>query len=487
VIADTDGSIQYVNPAFEQMTGYPRDEVLGKNPRLLKSGKQEPLFYARMWETLTHGGVWSGHFTNRRKDGVLYEVEATISPIRNDDGQLVNYVATSRDVTREIQLEEQFRQTQKMEAVGRLAGGIAHDFNNLLTSILGYSRLVADDFEEGHPAKKDMEEVIHAGERAAALTKQLLAFSRKQMIEPRPINVNAIVLDMDKLLRRTLGEDVELITLIDNEMGCINADAGLIEQTIMNLAVNARDAMPKGGSLTLQTATIRFDEKQCRGRINAEPGEYVMVSVRDTGMGMSSETRDHCMEPFFTTKEKGKGTGLGLSIVYSIVKQFGGFIDIESSPGMGTDIRMYLPAVDAAACETGTRDRVALPRGTETILVVEDEETVRRLAVRILESLGYQVLQARHGGEALLICERFEKPIQLVLSDVVMPHLGGQELIERLRKIRHDFKVLYMSGFTDESFVRNAKDGQEVALLLKPFTQETLAVRVRQILDRRDA
>jgi CheY-like chemotaxis protein len=307
------------------------------------------------------------------------------------------------------------------------------------------------------------------------------------MIEPRPINVNAIVLDMDKLLRRTLGEDVELITLIDNEMGCINADAGLIEQTIMNLAVNARDAMPKGGSLTLQTTTVRFDEKQCRGRINAEPGEYVMVSVRDTGMGMSSETRDHCMEPFFTTKEKGKGTGLGLSIVYSIVKQFGGFIDIESSPGMGTDIRMYLPAVDAAACDTGARDRVALPRGTETILVVEDEETVRRLAVRILESLGYQVLQARHGGEALLICERFEKPIQLVLSDVVMPHLGGQELIERLRKIRHDFRVLYMSGFTDESFVRNAKDGQEVALLLKPFTQETLAVRVRQILDRRDA
>ena len=212
-----------------------------------------------------------------------------------------------------------------------------------------------------------------------------------------------------------------------------------------------------------------------------------MLSVRDTGMGMSREVRDHCLEPFFTTKEKGKGTGLGLSIVYSIVRQFGGFIDIETSPKSGTDIRMYLPAVEAAACEIGSRERIALPRGTETILVVEDEETVRRLAVRILESLGYQVLQARHGGEALLICERFDKPIHLVLSDVVMPHLGGQELIERLQKVRRDFKVLYMSGFTDESFVRNTKDGKEAALMLKPFTQETLAVRVRQILDRRDA
>jgi PAS domain S-box-containing protein len=487
VISDTRGQILYVNPAFERMTGYSRNTVIGHNPRFLKSGKQDSQYYARMWETLSHGEVWSGHLSNKRKDGTLYDVEAVISPIRDDKGEIVSYVATTRDVTREMQLEEQFRQAQKMEAIGRLAGGIAHDFNNLLTSILGYSRLVTDELENGNPIKSDMEEIIHAGERAAALTKQLLAFSRKQMIQLQPINLNAVVLDMDKLLRRTLGEDIELVTLIDNEMGCINADAGLIEQAVMNLAVNARDAMPKGGSLTIQTATVRLDEEQCRSRVNVEPGEYVMVSVRDTGMGMSNEVKDHCLEPFFTTKEKGKGTGLGLSIVYSIVKQFGGFIDIETSPKNGTDIRMYLPAVEAAACELVARERVALPRGSETILVVEDEETVRRLAVRILESLGYQVLQARHGGEALLICERFEKPIQLVLSDVVMPHLGGQELIERLRRIRKDFKVLYMSGFTDEAFVRNAKDGQESALLLKPFTQETLAVRVRQILDRRSA
>lgn len=486
VISDTSGRIQYVNPAFEKMSGYARDEVIGHNPRLLKSGKQDHLFYARMWQTLTHGEVWSGHLSNKRKDGSLYDVEAVISPIRDESGQIVSYVATTRDVTREMQLEEQFRQAQKMEAIGRLAGGIAHDFNNLLTSILGYSRLVTDEIDEGNPMRADMEEIIHAGERAAALTKQLLAFSRKQMIQLRPTNINAVVLDMDKLLRRTLGEDIELVTLIDNEMGCINADAGLIEQAVMNLAVNARDAMPKGGSLTIQTATVPIDEKQCRERVNVEPGEYIMISVRDTGTGMSKEIRDHCLEPFFTTKEKGKGTGLGLSIVYSIVKQFGGFIDIETSTATGTDIRMYLPAVEASVCEIAAREKVALPRGNETILVVEDEETVRRLAVRILESLGYQVLQARHGGEALLICERYEKPIHLILSDVVMPHIGGQELIERLRQIRQDFRVLYMSGFTDESFVRNSKDGREAELLLKPFTQESLAVRVRQSLDRKD-
>mgnify|MGYP001766601752 CR=1 FL=1 len=485
VISDTEGRIQYVNPAFEKMTGYSRDAVIGQNPRILKSGKQDSNFYARMWETLTHGEVWSGHLTNKRRDGSLYDVEAVISPIRDDHARIVSYVGTTRDVTREMQLEEQFRQSQKMEAIGRLAGGIAHDFNNLLTSILGYSRLVIDTLEDGNPVKTDMEEIMHAGERAAALTKQLLAFSRKQVIQLQAINVNTVVLDMDKLLRRTLGEDIELITLVDNEMGCINADAGLIEQAIMNLAVNARDAMPKGGSLTIQTSTIHLDEKQCRDRINVEPGNYVMVSVRDTGMGMSKEVRDRCLEPFFTTKEKGKGTGLGLSIVYSIVKQFGGFIDIITAPDTGTDIRIYLPAVAADACATASREHIPLPHGTETILIVEDEETVRRLAVRILESLGYEVLQARHGGEALLICERYDKPIHLVLSDVIMPHLGGQELIERLRRIRRDFKVLYMSGFTDESFVRT-RDGNESDLLLKPFTQETLAVRVRQVLDRRD-
>ncbi len=485
VISDTDGNILYVNPAFEHMTGYTQDEVLGKNPRMLKSGKQDDDFYRRMWETLTGGGVWAGHLTNRRKDGTLYELEATISPIRDDQDRIVSYVSASRDVTRELQLEQQFRQAQKMEAIGRLAGGIAHDFNNLLTSILGYSRLIRDELGDGHPLSVDVDEVCRAGERAAALTKQLLAFSRKQMIQPQAISLNTVVMDMDKILRRTLGEDVELVTLLDDQMSYANADTGLFEQVIMNLAINARDAMPKGGSLTIQTQTVTIDDEYCSQHVDAKPGDYVLLSVRDNGEGMSDDVREHCFEPFYTTKETGKGTGLGLSIVYSVAKQFGGFLDIDTAPGRGTEVKVYLPVVRPPAGRAAPRAEADLPHGTETILVVEDEDTVRRLTVRMLESLGYHVLQARHGGEALLICERHKERIDLVLTDVVMPHIGGQDLVERLKVIRHDFKVVFMSGFTDEAFAHGTPDGHSASLILKPFTQETLAVRVRNMLDSR--
>ena len=483
IIAATDGSIQYVNPAFERMAGYSREEVAGKNPRILKSGRQDAEFYRRMWETLSGGGVWSGHFTNRNKEGALYEVEAVISPIRDNDGRIVSYVSTCRDITREVQLEQQFQQSQKMEAIGRLAGGIAHDFNNLLTSILGYSRLIADELGDGHALRGDLDEIIRAGERAASLTKQLLAFSRKQMIQPHALNVNAVVMDMDKLLRRTLGEDIELLTLVDHEMCGINADAGLIEQIIMNLSINARDAMPKGGALTIQTSNVVLDEEACRGRIGLRPGKHVLISIRDTGVGMTEEVREHCFEPFFTTKEAGKGTGLGLSIVYSTVKQFGGAIEVQSAPNTGTNVLIYFPSVEGGAAPSSQREEATLPRGTETILVVEDEDTVRRLTVRILESLGYHVLEARHGGEALLICERHKEPLHMVLTDVVMPHIGGQDLVERLRQIRKDFKVLYMSGFTDQSFVHGGQGVRSAPLLIKPFTQELLAVKIRRILD----
>ncbi len=485
VIADIDGTIRYVNPAFERMTGHARDEVLGQNPRLLKSGKHDKAFYEAMWKTLAGGAVWSGRFTNRRKDGTLYETETTISPIRDDDDRIVNYVATSRDITREIQLEQQFQQAQKMEAVGRLAGGIAHDFNNLLTSILGYGRLIADELGEGNPMRTDVEEIIRAGDRAAALTKQLLAFSRKQMIQARPINLNAVVMDLDKLLRRTLGEDIELVTAIESGSVCIEADQGLIEQALMNLAVNARDAMQKGGTLTVETAALTFDDTVSPRHPGMPPGRYVMLSVRDTGTGMTEEVRQHCFEPFFTTKEMGKGTGLGLSIVYSVVKQFNGFMEIESAPGAGTLIRIYFPAIEAADYKPAVREGTILPRGTETVLVVEDEDTVRRLTLRMLESLGYETLEARHGGEAILICERHKTPIHLVLTDVVMPHIGGRDLVDRLLQIRSDFKVLYMSGFTDTSFVDRGIGEQSAPLMLKPFTQETLATKVRQVLDKR--
>jgi len=484
IITDTRGTIQYVNPAFEKMSGYARGEVIGHNPRMLKSGRQDNVFYEHMWKTLSSGGTWRGHLTNRTKAGALYEIESTVSPIRDDDGNIVSYVSASRDVTREMQLEEQFRQAQKMEAVGRLAGGIAHDFNNLLTSILGFSRLISENLEPGHPMRADVEEIIRAGERAAALTKQLLAFSRKQAIQARPVYLNAILLEIDRLLRHTLGEDIELVTAAGSEPTCVRADSGLLEQVVMNLAINARDAMPRGGKLTIHTDTVLLDEAYCRTRVRCTPGRYALLSVSDTGTGMSPEILEHCFEPFFTTKERGKGTGLGLSIVYSIVNQFGGFLDIDSIEGKGTEVRIYFPCAEAPSGRGPAEETQTIPRGTETILVVEDEDTVRRLTVRILESLGYRVLEARHGGEALLICERHKERIHLVLSDVVMPHIGGPDLVKRLREIRSDFRVLFMSGFTDTPFVEQEPDGQKAPLIFKPFTQEALANRIRSILNR---
>ncbi|MBN1270037.1 MAG: PAS domain S-box protein [Kiritimatiellae bacterium] len=487
VITDPAGTIRYVNPAFERMTGYTAAEVQGRNPRLLKSGRQDAAFYQEMWNTLTRGDVWSGRLTNRKKDGTFYELESTISPIRDEAGHVINYVATSRDVTREVELEQQIRRAQKMDAVGRLAGGIAHDFNNLLTSVLGYSRIVHDQLGDGHPLQADLAEISRAGERAVNLTKQLLAFSRKQTVEARSLSLNAVVMDVDKLLRRTLGENIELVALLDSEMAYVKADAGLLEQVILNLAVNARDAMPEGGSLTIRTATIELSPEDCLTRVEVRPGRYVLLSARDTGVGMTPEVRDQCFEPFYTSKPQGKGTGLGLSIVYGIIKQFGGFIELDTSPGRGTEVRIYLPAAGPPAGMPEPRAKVELPRGTETILVVEDEETVRRLTVRILQSLGYNVIDAAQGGEALLICERHRAPIDLVLTDVVMPHIGGPEMVKRLRGIRSDFEVLYMSGFAEDAFVQGELGHDSPRFIAKPFTHEALALKVRAILDQRAA
>jgi PAS domain S-box-containing protein len=483
IITDMDGTLQYVNPAFEQITGYARNEAIGRNPRILKSGKHDETFYRDMWETLTQGGVWSGRITNRRKDGSHYQAELIISPMRDATGRLVNYVAVSRDITREVELEEQFRQAQKMESVGRLAGGIAHDFNNLLTSILGFSRLIMDQVEEDHPIRGDVQEIVHAGERAAKLTRQLLAFGRKQIMQVHPLDLNAVVMDMDQLLRRTLGEDVELVTILGEEIGTIEADVGLLEQVIMNLAVNARDAMPKGGKLTISTRPVALDAAFCRTRIGVDPGHYVLLAIRDMGGGMTKHVRDHAFEPFFTTKEKGKGTGLGLATVYGIVKQCNGHIELESELNVGTEFQIYLPRVDRTPTELPRRLVRKSPRGEETVLVVEDEDTVRHLTVRMLKTLGYHVLEARHGGEALMICERYKQPIHLILTDVVMPHMSGHELIKRLVGVRDDFRILYTSGFTEDRILDHGLAGKTVDILLKPYTGEALAQKVRQVLD----
>jgi len=482
MITDVHGTLQYINPAFEHITGYSRHEAIGRNLRILKSNRHGSEFYRSMWSRLSAGKVWSGRIVNRRKNGTLYEVDEVISPIRDVDGNIVNYVAVMRDVTREVELEQQFRQSQKLESVGRLAGGIAHDFNNLLTSILGFSRMILDRIERSDPIYDDVREIVRAGERAAKLTHQLLALGRKQVMRMSTVNVNAVVMEMDQLLRRTLGEDIELVTVLGEDAGDTEADPGLLEQVIINLAVNARDAMPKGGKLTIETERVVLDADFCRARVGIEPGEYLKICVRDIGTGMPPDVLEHVFEPFFTTKEQGKGTGLGLATVYGIVKQFHGYIEIHSEVNVGTEVVIYLPPAKRPARPAEHPAVRPLPRGTETILVVEDEDTVRHLSVRMLRSLGYHVLESRHGGEALLICERYDKPIDLVLTDVVMPHIGGRELVERLRKIRSDFKVLYMSGFTDERL--GADTGTHVAPLLpKPFTREGMAFKVRSVLD----
>ncbi|MFI5089642.1 MAG: PAS domain S-box protein [Terriglobales bacterium] len=384
--------------------------------------------------------------------------------------------------------EKQLWQSQKMEAVGRLAGGVAHDFNNLLTVIKGYTELMLEDLKPSDPMRTEMEEVQKAADRAAALTRQLLAFSRRQVLAPRVVNLNFLVEDMNKLMLRLLGEDIELSTKLDAGLGSVKADPGQIEQVIMNLAVNARDAMPKGGKLTLETANLELDQAYAREHAVVKPGPYVMLAITDTGCGMDAETLSHVFEPFFTTKEQGKGTGLGLSTVYGIVKQSGGYIWPYSELGMGTSFKIYLPRVDEMAEREQARAQAASGlRGTETILLVEDEEGVRALTRQLLQRHGYTVLEAEHGEDALLLCERYSGPIHLVLSDVVLAQMSGRELVQRLAPLRREMKVLYMSGYSDEAIVHHGVLEPGTAFLQKPFTTESLMRKLREVLDSKKA
>jgi len=384
--------------------------------------------------------------------------------------------------------EKQLWQSQKMEAVGRLAGGVAHDFNNLLTVIKGYTELMLEDLKPSDPMRTEMEEVQKAADRAAALTRQLLAFSRRQVLAPRVVNLNFLVEDMNKLMLRLLGEDIELSTKLDGGLGSVKADPGQIEQVIMNLAVNARDAMPKGGKLTLETANLELDQAYSREHAMVIPGSYVMLAISDTGCGMDAETLSHVFEPFFTTKEQGKGTGLGLSTVYGIVKQSGGYIWPYSELGIGTSFKIYLPRVDEMAEREQARAQAASGlRGTETILLVEDEEGVRGLTRQLLQRHGYTVLEAEHGEDALRLCERYSGPIHLVLSDVVLAQMSGRELVQRLAPLRREMKVLYMSGYSDEAIVHHGVLEPGTAFLQKPFTTESLMRKLREVLDSKKA
>ncbi|HEV2489112.1 MAG TPA: PAS domain S-box protein [Candidatus Acidoferrales bacterium] len=405
-------------------------------------------------------------------------------PLRNAEGEITGVISMALDITDRKQLEAQLRQAQKMEAVGRLAGGIAHDFNNLLMVIQGYTELLLDRLGGEHPLRRNAEQIHDASQRAASLTRQLLAFSRKQMLAPQVLNIRSVVLDMEKILRRLIGEDIELITVNPEESWLVKADRSQVEQVILNLAVNSRDAMPSGGKLTIETSNVEIDSSLTRKHAVVEPGEYIMLAVSDTGCGMDAETQAHIFEPFFTTKEKGKGTGLGLATVYGIVKQSGGYIWVYSEIGKGTSFKVYLPRVRES-------ERPAVPkpeakknhRGTETILLVEDEKGVRELAREYLEQAGYTVLEADNAQQALQIAGMHRGGIELLFTDVVMAGMSGRQLAGEIQKILPALKVLYMSGYTDEAIVHHGILGRDVSLLQKPFTLNSLALKIRETLE----
>jgi two-component system cell cycle sensor histidine kinase/response regulator CckA len=408
-----------------------------------------------------------------------------VEPLRDSDGQVSGAICMSLDITDRKQLEEQLRQAQKMEAVGRLAGGIAHDFNNLLMVIQGYGDLLVERLPSGDPLHRNAEQIQMAAQRASSLTRQLLAFSRKQMLAPKILNVQSVVGDMEKILRRLIGEDIQLETSSAPDLGLVKADRSQIEQVILNLAVNARDAMPQGGRLTIETANVELDASYSHPPAVLSPGRYVMLAVTDNGCGMDAETQTHVFEPFFTTKEKGKGTGLGLATVYGVVKQSGGYVWVYSEPGRGTSFKIYLPRIQETAVpggRDGKSDMRTPQRGSETILLVEDEKGVRELAREYLTSSGYTVIEAEDGHTALELAAMHVGPIHLLLTDVVMPGISGRELAERVAQIRPAIKIIYMSGYTDQAVVHHGILENDAVLLQKPFTLMTLAGKLREIL-----
>jgi two-component system, cell cycle sensor histidine kinase and response regulator CckA len=485
-VKDIDGRFILVNRAVAEIYACTVEDLLGKtdadfNPNtqevehFLRNDRQvmergEPLFIAE--ESVTNPST-----------GTTRWFQTIKVPLSLPGHEMKMMLGVSTDITARKGLEEQLRQSQKMEAVGRLAGGIAHDFNNVLTAILGYSQMLLVDLPEGDTRREDVQEIEHAANRAATLTRQLLAFSRRQVLQPQILDLNALVENLDKFLRRLIGEDIDLRVHSSPDLWLVSADSGQMEQVIMNLAVNSRDAMPTGGKLTLETANVELDAGYAQRHIAVTPGQYVMLAVSDTGTGMDEETQARIFEPFYTTKTSGKGTGLGLSTVYGIVKQSGGNIWVYSEIGRGTTFKIYLPrTTESGTPARAVRIEATDLRGTETILLVEDEDPVRALAVKVLRGLGYHVLEAKMGREALDIAAGHDDVIDLLLTDVVMPEYSGSELSRKLAHSRPTLKVLYMSGYTDEAIIHHGVLAANIAYLQKPFTPHALAAKVREVL-----
>jgi PAS domain S-box-containing protein len=483
-VVDSKGRRLYNSPSYEKILGYSPQELNGTTAEnQIHPEDRGKVLQATADARHTGTGI-SLEYRIRHKDGHWVSLESRASTILKG-GQVEKLVIVNRDVTERKHLEEQFRQSQKMDAIGRLSGGVAHDFNNLLGVIIGYGEILQEGTSGENPLRTCVDEVLKAAHRAAALTRQLLAFSRQQVMDPRVLDLNAVIKDVEKMLKRLISEDVQLHTALDPALGRIKADQGQIEQVIMNLAVNARDALPNGGELTISTCNFHMDEDFVRRYpYPVSLGDYVRLTVVDNGVGMDAATRGRVFEPFFTTKEKGKGTGLGLSLVYGVVKQSGGYIEVISEPGAGATFHIYLPKAEAAL--DPQKRPAELPdslRGTETVLLVEDESSLRKLTCRLLELCGYQVIEAQNGAEAMKMVRVHEQAIDLLLTDVVMPGMSGRALADQLTKDRPETRVVYMSGYTGQAVGERGVLAEGSYFLPKPFTREALARRIREALD----
>jgi len=473
----------YVSPSYESVWGQPLD-LLYRNPssRLEAIDPQDrPQVLASIQKAAISG--YSAEYRILRPDGSMRWIWDRAFPIRDEKGIIAQVAGIAEDVTERKRLEDELRQSHKMEAVGRLAGGIAHDFNNLLTVITGYSDLLLTTSGLPESARDMVGHIKKSGDRAACLTRQLLAFSRRQMLVPEVIDLNALIESLSEMLRRVIGEDIELELLLDPTLGPVTADPGQVQQVLMNLVVNARDAMPLGGKLTIETANIDWNEELQRRHADAKPGALALLSVADNGAGISANVKEHLFEPFFTTKEVGKGTGLGLSTVYGIIKQSNGLIEVQSEAGQGACFKVYLPRGAASPRRRSREKSTRESKPThETVLVVEDEDLVRSMACTLLQGAGYTVLEGRNGVDALEVSKKHDGPIHLLLSDVVMPRMSGQTLFQKLGPKRPEMKVLFTSGYTDSALLRHGMTDVPAAILLKPFSPEALLTHVRETL-----
>jgi PAS domain S-box-containing protein len=479
------GSLKYVNPAFEALTGYHRDEVCGRTPRILKSGEQGPELYQEIWKTILSENCYRGILVNRKKNGELYYVEESICPVRDAAGQITHFISNGRDLTERLRLEAQLLQSQKMDAIGNLAGGVAHDFNNLLTIITSYAELALDTVPQNSPLESKIQEILLAARRAAELTRQLLAFSRKQPQALRVADLNQVIARIAKTLPRLIGEDIEFTFLRGEGLGQVRVDPLQIEQILMNLAANARDAMPQGGHLRIETSDVTLDDDYVHCRKAVIPtGRYALITVSDDGAGILPEHLPHIFEPFYTTKPLGEGTGLGLATVYGIVKQNKAFIWAYSEPRMGTVFKIYLPCVGGQDNwgEVENIKNGGVTRGSETVLLVEDEQAVRRATAEFLRLQGYTVLEAKDGLDALAVARNHRATIHLVVSDVVIPNMSGGQLAKELAQLRQDTKLLFVSGYAGKTVLDHKVVDLETNFLQKPYTLKQLSLKIRAAL-----